>query len=35
MFKTNEKLDRWPNLAATAFTREGFYSLKGMVSIEG
>ncbi|MFB8281991.1 MspA family porin [Nocardia colli] len=35
VFKTDEKLDRWPNLAATAYTREGFYSVKGAVSIEG
>ncbi|MGW4847677.1 MspA family porin [Nocardia brasiliensis] len=35
VFKTDEKLDRWLNLAATAYTREGFYSVKGAVSIEG
>lgn len=33
--KTNENLDRYPNLAATPFTREGFVSLKAVADISG
>ncbi len=33
--KTDENLDRYPNLAATPFTREGFVSLKAVTDIDG
>ncbi|MGW4844539.1 MspA family porin [Nocardia brasiliensis] len=33
--KTSETLDRYPNLAATMFTREGFVSLKAVAEITG
>lgn len=33
--KTAETLDRYPNLAATMFTREGFVSLKAIAEISG
>ncbi|WP_280265009.1 MspA family porin [Nocardia wallacei] len=33
--KTDENLDRYPNLAATMFTREGFVSLKAVADIDG
>ncbi len=33
--KTEESLDRYPNLAATMFTREGFVSLKAVADIDG
>ncbi|WP_194836679.1 MspA family porin [Nocardia sp. XZ_19_369] len=33
--KTEENLDRYPNLAATPFTREGFVSLKAIADIDG
>ncbi|MFF0498342.1 MspA family porin [Nocardia aobensis] len=33
--KTEENLDRYPNLAATPFTREGFVSLKAVADIDG
>ncbi|WP_280432614.1 MspA family porin [Nocardia brasiliensis] len=33
--KTAETLDRYPNLAATMFTREGFVSLKAIAEIGG
>ncbi len=33
--KTNENLDRVPNLAATMFTREGFVSLKAVAEVSG
>ncbi|MFF2555223.1 MspA family porin [Nocardia sp. NPDC058058] len=33
--KTSENLDRYPNLAATMFTREGFVSLKAIAEITG
>ncbi|WP_244467428.1 MspA family porin [Nocardia vulneris] len=33
--KTSETLDRYPNLAATMFTREGFVSLKAIAEIAG
>ncbi|MEU4313828.1 MspA family porin [Nocardia sp. NPDC024068] len=33
--KTGENLDRYPNLAATPFTREGFVSLKAAADIDG
>ncbi|MFD6161468.1 MspA family porin [Nocardia sp. NPDC060256] len=33
--KTDENLDRYPNLAATPFTREGFVSLKAITDIDG
>lgn len=33
--KTDENLDRYPNLAATLFTREGFVSLKAVADISG
>lgn len=33
--KTSETLDRYPNLAATMFTREGFVSLKAIAEISG
>ncbi|WP_255219243.1 MspA family porin [Nocardia tenerifensis] len=33
--KTEENLDRYPNLAATPFTREGFVSLKAVADISG
>ncbi|MFI9400813.1 MspA family porin [Nocardia sp. NPDC052316] len=33
--KTGENLDRYPNLAATMFTREGFVSLKAVAEISG
>lgn len=33
--KTSETLDRYPNLAATMFTREGFVSLKAIAEVSG
>lgn len=33
--KSGENLDRYPNLAATMFTREGFVSLKARADISG
>ncbi|GAB2532388.1 MspA family porin [Nocardia heshunensis] len=33
--KTSENLDRYPNLAATMFTREGFVALKAVAEIRG
>ncbi|MGV9679285.1 MspA family porin [Nocardia sp. NPDC003482] len=33
--KTSENLDRYPNLAATPFTREGFVSLKAVADVDG
>ncbi|MFC9434914.1 MspA family porin [Nocardia sp. NPDC057030] len=33
--KTSETLDRYPNLAATMFTREGFVSLKAIAEVTG
>ncbi|QIS11866.1 MspA family porin [Nocardia arthritidis] len=33
--KSEENLDRYPNLAATMFTREGFVSLKAVADIDG
>ncbi|MFI6041446.1 MspA family porin [Nocardia sp. NPDC051321] len=33
--KTAETLDRYPNLAATMFTREGFVSLKAVAEVTG
>ncbi|MFI6212631.1 MspA family porin [Nocardia brasiliensis] len=33
--KTMESLDRYPNLAATMFTREGFVSVKAVAEITG
>ncbi|MEV6559305.1 MspA family porin [Nocardia sp. NPDC051756] len=33
--KTAETLDRYPNLAATMFTREGFVSLKAIAEVTG
>ncbi|MEV5840136.1 MspA family porin [Nocardia sp. NPDC052112] len=33
--KTDESIDRYPNLAATLFTREGFVSLKAVADIDG
>ncbi|MGW4738243.1 MspA family porin [Nocardia xishanensis] len=33
--KTDENLDRYPNLAATMFTREGFVSLEAVADITG
>ncbi|MFE9580631.1 MspA family porin [Nocardia sp. NPDC006044] len=33
--KTSENLDRYPNLAATMFTREGFVSLKAIAEVTG
>lgn len=33
--KTSETLDRYPNLAATMFTREGFVALKAVVEVNG
>ncbi|MFE3195438.1 MspA family porin [Nocardia sp. NPDC059240] len=33
--KTSENLDRYPNLAATMFTREGFVSLKAIAEVSG
>lgn len=33
--KTAENLDRYPNLAATMFTREGFVAIKGVAEISG
>ncbi|MFC9435666.1 MspA family porin [Nocardia sp. NPDC057030] len=33
--KTTETLDRYPSLAATMFTREGFVSLKAIAEITG
>jgi hypothetical protein len=33
--KTEENLDRYPNLASTMFTREGFVSLKAVANISG
>lgn len=33
--KTDESLDRYPNLASTLFTREGFVSLKAVADITG
>lgn len=35
IIKTDENLDRYPNLAATMFTREGFVSLKAIADITG
>lgn len=35
LFKTDEQLNRWPNLAATAFSREAFVSLKATAQIGG
>ncbi|MFE3187760.1 MspA family porin [Nocardia sp. NPDC059240] len=33
--KTAENLDRYPNLAATMFTREGFVALKAVAEVNG
>ncbi|MFG1796183.1 MspA family porin [Nocardia sp. NPDC049149] len=33
--KTSENLDRYPNLAATMFTREGFVALKAVAEVTG
>ncbi|WP_234391025.1 MspA family porin [Nocardia suismassiliense] len=33
--KTEENLDRYPNLASTMFTREGFVSLKAIAEVTG
>ncbi|MFF3223687.1 MspA family porin [Nocardia suismassiliense] len=33
--KTSENLDRYPNLATTMFTREGFVSLKAVAEVTG
>ncbi|MBB5911234.1 hypothetical protein BJY24_000101 [Nocardia transvalensis] len=33
--KTDENLDRYPNLASTLFSREGFVSLKAVADIDG
>ncbi|MEV6772294.1 MspA family porin [Nocardia sp. NPDC051030] len=33
--KTGENLDRYPNLAATMFTREGFVALKAVAEVSG
>ncbi|WP_245713749.1 MspA family porin [Nocardia vaccinii] len=33
--KTDENLDRYPNLAATLFTREGFVTLKAAADVSG
>ncbi|MFB8004946.1 MspA family porin [Nocardia sp. NPDC056000] len=33
--KTAENLDRYPNLAATMFTREGFVALKAVAEVKG
>ncbi|KAA8887753.1 MspA family porin [Nocardia colli] len=33
--KTSETLDRYPNLAATMFTREGFVALKAVAEVTG
>ncbi|MFB8004987.1 MspA family porin [Nocardia sp. NPDC056000] len=33
--KTSENLDRYPNLAATMFTREGFVALKAVAEVRG
>ncbi|GAB0108660.1 MspA family porin [Nocardia sp. JMUB6875] len=35
LYKTDEQLNRWPNLAATAFSREAFISMKAMARIGG
>ncbi|MBL1079595.1 MspA family porin [Nocardia sp. 2] len=35
LYKTNEELKRWPNMAATAFSREAFLSMKAMARIGG
>ncbi|MFI5778610.1 MspA family porin [Nocardia sp. NPDC051570] len=35
LYKVEEQLNRWPNLAATAFTREAFVSVKAVASIGG
>ncbi|MFI1920547.1 MspA family porin [Nocardia sp. NPDC020380] len=33
--KTNENLDRWPNLASSPVSREGFVSLKAIAEVTG
>ncbi|MCP9625130.1 MspA family porin [Nocardia otitidiscaviarum] len=33
--KTSENLDRWPNLAASPVSREGFVSLKAVAEVTG